>query len=58
MVFTNGVKTVTLNAPSGRPFAWINGNTPNFSSGKAHWLVFRTGQNWQSMEASDAGEVG
>ena len=58
VVFPNGSKTVTLNAASGRPFAWINGNTPNFSSGKAHWLVFRTGQNWQSMEASDAGEVG
>lgn len=58
VVFPNGVKTVTLNAPADRPFYWINANVPNFSSGKAHWLVFRTGQNWPSIESSDAGEVG
>nr|DAP57910.1 MAG TPA: tail fiber protein [Caudoviricetes sp.] len=54
----NGPKTISFNPPTGRPFYWINGNTPDFSSGKAHWLVLRTGENWSSTTMSDAGEEG
>lgn len=51
--FPNGAKTLSLSSS-----AWINSVTPDFSSGKAHWLVLRriSGDNFTLM--SDAGEVG
>lgn len=56
--FPNGAKTVTLEAPAEKSFAWINGNIPNFSSGKEHLLALRFAQPNNSILMSDGGEVG
>lgn len=54
-VFPNGVKTISLSAtPS---ISWINGTTPDFSSGKSHWLVLRHTSGDTFVLMSDAGEV-
>lgn len=55
--FSSGVKTVTL-TPSSGIIVWINGNLPDFSSGKAHWLVIRNAAVWNNLVMSDAGEEG
>lgn len=55
VTFTNGVKTLSLS--SNKTMNWINGVTPDFSSGRAHWLVFRTCDGCASLNSSDAGEV-
>lgn len=54
-VFPNGVKTISLSAtPS---ISWINDTTPDFSSGKQHWLVLRHISGDSFVLMSDAGEV-
>lgn len=55
--FPNGAKTVSL-LPSSGVIVWINGNAPNFSSAKAHWLVMRVASTWTNVLMSDAGEEG
>lgn len=54
--FPNGAKTLSLSSTPA--IVWINAVTPDFSSGKAHWLVLRhiSGDNLTLI--SDAGEVG
>lgn len=56
VTFPNGAKTISLN--SSRTITWINNVVPDFSSGKGHWLVFRTCHNCGSLQSSDAGELG
>ena len=56
--FPNGAKTVTLALLNGHTINWINGLTPDFSSGKEHWLVFRAVSGSMDVTMSDAGEVG
>lgn len=54
--FPNGAKTLSLSATPA--IAWINAVTPDFSSGKAHWLVLRHISGDSFTLISDAGEVG
>lgn len=55
VTFTDGVRTISLS--SNKTMNWINGVTPDFSSGRSHWLVFRTCSDCSSLNSSDAGEV-
>lgn len=56
--FPNGAKTVTLALLNGHAINWINALTPDFSSGKEHWLVLRAVSGSMDVTMSDAGEVG
>ena len=55
--FPSGAKTVSLATNLGS-ISWVNGATPDFSSGKPHWIVARVGQGRNVLNLSDAGEVG
>lgn len=56
--FSDGVKTVTLNASTG--ITWIYGAIPDLSDGKPHWFVLRASSEWNSnyILGSDAGTEG
>lgn len=55
--FPSEAKTVSLATNLGS-ISWVNGATPDFSSGKPHWIVARVGQGRNVLNLSDAGEVG
>ena len=58
VTFPAGAQTVTLALLNGHAINWINALTPDFSSGKEHWLVLRAVSGSMDVTMSDAGEVG
>lgn len=58
VTFPAGAQTVTLALSNEGTISWINALTPDFSSGKEHWLVLRAVSGSMDVTMSDAGEVG
>lgn len=54
--FTNGAKTVNLSYAGG--IRWVNGLTPDFTSGRSHLVALTKHRSWGDVGMSDAGSFG